>query len=528
MFRLGALAALVAPVARGDEDIGYELLFKTAKDEFNRRCAPATLPAWAKGDFVIGSVGLQEMGDRHFVGYLDAFGKYNKFSLEGDQVCATYRIMRTGFYNESVKANTIGPGLLFYETEPPRHCPPLDPICNLPPLAPNDNTFVNTFMHGGELLTVTDSPYMLRMDPKTLDVLGTKKWSDKVAGTVSVSGSAHPEKVPSGTEYIDFAGNLNVVNGHVDVALYGMSDAHPDTRMQRASVKMTTAPYMHSFGLTDKYAVLPRMPVKFGLPISGGMSQAFSDLEVKEPGPDNAFHVVPLQGGDPIVVPLPVDEKLYYIHHANTYENESGLVIDLTTSDYNAFSSDLTAKDETNKTFRDSCYSSEKPCINVVKRFVIPLKGEGFPTSEVISDPTTKTDFVRINNLYKGKKYCFYWGVEWFTDQKNKAAMAITKYNTCATGSVAASKLRWNRKNWYPSEPSMVPAPGAAAAEDDGLMIFTALNGHTGETWLIAANASTMETVSEAGPFPRIAFTTHGEFYPAQGESVLDTSIAYV
>lgn len=68
------------------------------------------------------------------------------------------------------------------------------------------------------------------------------------------------------------------------------------------------------------------------------------------------------------------------------------------------------------------------------------------------------------------------------------------------------------RTNWYPSEAFMVPALNGA--EDEGLLYFTALNGETGETFLVVANAQTMETVSEAGPFPRIAFTTHGEFYP--------------
>ena len=58
----------------------------------------------------------------------------------------------------------------------------------------------------------------------------------------------------------------------------------------------------------------------------------------------------------------------------------------------------------------------------------------------------------------------------------------------------------------------MVPAPNGA--EDEGLLLFTALNGETGESWLMLVDAKTMETHTEAGPYPRIAFTTHGEFYP--------------
>ncbi|CAE8698517.1 unnamed protein product, partial [Polarella glacialis] len=201
-----AAAALAVVRCLADEDVGYEGLFHTAADDFTGRCLEAsqTLPAWATGDFVIGSVGLQELGGRHFAGYLDAFGKYNKFSIKGRQVCATYRLMASGFYNNSVKAGTVAPGLLFYETEPPRHCPLLDPLCNLPPMAPNDNTFVNTLMHNGKLLTITDSPYMLEMDLESLNVTGTKKWNDKVQGLAAVTGSAHPVKHTKTDEHIDF------------------------------------------------------------------------------------------------------------------------------------------------------------------------------------------------------------------------------------------------------------------------------------------------------------------------------------
>eukprot|EP00931_Biecheleriopsis_adriatica_P113229 TRINITY_DN8819_c0_g1_i2.p1 TRINITY_DN8819_c0_g1~~TRINITY_DN8819_c0_g1_i2.p1 ORF type:complete len:548 (+),score=115.54 TRINITY_DN8819_c0_g1_i2:221-1645(+) len=473
------------------------------------------------GDFILGSVGLQEMGDRHFVGYLDAFGKYNKFSLLGDKVCGTYRVMRTGFYNESVKAKTVGPGLLFYETEPPRHC--TNPLCNV--MAPNDNTFVNTISHAGKLLSLTDSMVMVEMDQQTLDVIGIKKWDDGVTA-LGVAASAHPVKNPATGEYIDFVGNENILTGHVDLAVYGLDDNHPKTRQVKTHHKMDSAPYMHSFGLTAEFVVLPRMPVKFNLPIGAqSMASALTDIEITEPGPDNAFHIVPLKGGNPIVVPLPVDEKLYYTHEANTFQNESGLVIDLATSTFNVFSSDLSTTSELNKAHRDGCYHDARPCLNTVKRFVLPLDG-GSPTWEVISDPKTKTDFIRINSNYRGKKHCFYWGVQWFSDYSSKASMAIVKYNTCAGGNIAETKLEWKRRNWYPSEPTMVASPGSA--EDDGLLVFSALDGSRGETWLITVNASTMETYSEAGPYPKIAFSTHGEFYPHEEHAKSLTATMYV
>ena len=59
----------------------------------------------------------------------------------------------------------------------------------------------------------------------------------------------------------------------------------------------------------------------------------------------------------------------------------------------------------------------------------------------------------------------------------------------------------------------MIPAQGSEA-EDDGIVVFTALNGIEDQSYFITLNASSMELLSEVGPFPPISWTLHGEFYP--------------
>ena len=85
--------------------------------------------------------------------------------------------------------------------------------------------------------------------------------------------------------------------------------------------------------------------------------------------------------------------------------------------------------------------------------------------------------------------------------------MAIVKYDLCS----GAGKRAWYRRNWYPSEPTFVEAPGAAA-EDDGVLVFVALDGARDESALLVLNATSMEEISETST-PRIGFTTHGQFY---------------
>lgn len=493
------------------DDVGYNLLFETAPEEFEKLSAPVSkpFPAYAKGDFVIPSIGLFEMGDRKFVGFLDCFGKMQKFSIDGGSVQATYRHMATGFFNESQKANTIGPGLLFFETEPPREQPwYLGPISNMPPFAPNDNTYVSTVLLGDQMLSLTDSFTMVEVDRESLRVTGTKEFDDDLEGLVCYTGSAHPQRNPRTGAWIDFVGNAEIFSDSTTIRLFELADAEPSKRQSISDVAMDTAPYMHSFGVTENYAVLPRMPVKFSARevAMKPMAAAFQELELTEQGPGNAFYVVPLNGSRGFVRTLPLETPLWYVHTVNAYENATGIVIDITTLPKNPFASDMTLGSAKSKAFRDRGLAGGR---NLVKRFCLPLHGDGPVTVEALSDPGTSTDFPCINPRYRSKPHCLYWAVEWFADAKSYASMAIVKYDLC-TGS---KKRVWSRKNWYPSEATMVPAEGEGAAEDDGVLLFVALDGASGKTFLLGVDAKTMETVSEAGPFPRIAFTTHGSFY---------------
>mmetsp|Transcript_70203 Transcript_70203/g.182813 ORF Transcript_70203/g.182813 Transcript_70203/m.182813 type:complete len:455 (-) Transcript_70203:86-1450(-) len=452
------------------------------------------------------------MGDRRFVGFLDCFGKLQKFEIDGDQVSATYRIMATGFYNESQKTNTIGPGLLFFETDPPRAPPWYNPIANMPPFAPNDNTYVNTICIGDRMLALTDSYAMLVIDPKTLRVLGNNAWEDDLQDLVCYTGSAHPLPDPrsvSGDDWIDFIGNSGLLSEEATLRIFKLGADSPQFRQSVAEVKMETPPYIHSFGLTESYVVLPRMPVKFSAQsvAFAPMASAFKALDMTKDGAQNAFYIVPLNGSRGIVKTLPINQPIWYTHTVNTYENSSGVVIDLITTPKNPFAGDLTLQTAKNKQKRDSAGFVRH---NLVKRFLLPLDSDTPVTTELLSDADTHTDFPRVNPKYRSRKHCFYWAIEWFSDSRSYASMAVVKYDVC-TGD---RKRVWTRKDWYPSEVTMVPSDREGAAEDEGVLLFVALDGASDATSLVGLDASTMETVSEVGPFPRIAFTTHGEFYP--------------
>jgi len=494
-------------------DVGYNLLFEDAVEEFENRSmsAKGCFPDYVKGDFVIPSIGKFEMGDRKFVGFLDCFGKMQRFRIDGTRVDATYRMMETKFFNNSVEAGTISNGLLFFETEPPRENPWfLGPINNMPPFAPNDNTYVNTIKVGNTLLSLTDSYTMMEVDPESMRVTGTKVYQDDLEGLVCYTGSAHPLRNPNTGEWIDFVGNADLLSEKTSVSCFALADDSPNMRRKISDISMDTAPYMHSFGVTEQYIVLPRMPVKFSAQevATKPMAAAFQQVSLAEEGPGNAFHLVPLDGSPGFIRTLPVDDPLWYVHTVNSYENATGIIIDLTTTAQNPFASDLTLAAARNKEIRDKGATGSK---NLVKRYVLPWDAASAVTKEVLSDPQASTDFPTINPHYRSREHCFYWAVEWFAESDSYASMAIVKHDVCN----GAKKKTWSRKGWYPSEATMVASGREGAAEDEGVLLLTALDGSNDQTFLIGLDAKTMDVIAEVGPFPRVAFTTHGAFYPA-------------
>jgi len=172
---LFAMFLFVALTVRGHDDIGYGLMFEDSINETNWKCwQPAGMPAWLNGSFILPTVGQFSFGGREFKGVLDGFGKMNRFQFSRGELCYKSKMMRTGFYNESHQLGTVGPGMLFDETVPPRSCPkgsPKYPSCNIK--APNDNTFVNVERLGETYTTWTDSTNADTFDPLSLDVTGS-------------------------------------------------------------------------------------------------------------------------------------------------------------------------------------------------------------------------------------------------------------------------------------------------------------------------------------------------------------------
>lgn len=517
----------VAAVVGEQTDAGWEMLVTTSGDATPRTCFDAPkVPSYARGSFFIAGPAKFEIGKYQFGGIFDGFGKENRFEMSEGKVCYTSAWMNTG-YKAGMEKLGFPRGVLFEDTTPPRpHCPMMDPICNME--MPADNNWVSMVTVAGEGMRLSDTAMFVREDLDTLNNTGIKAWSDdkkqKIgpaqpswvhSGHVGATGSAHPRVKPGTTEYIDVIVEQPMVShmGMVPyLSIYSFDSAHkgPQERKQIASIEMDTTHYFHSYGVTQNYFIFiydlaMDMLSLFNPFMLGKFKKHWGKIQVF----DDKGKLVQAFDTEPFT----------HVHLVNSYENATGIVLDVPTMDYNPFElgPQLDRKLFLNKTVRDA--SSSK---NGVTRYHLHLAGplKGQTTKEALYMPVNRfIDFPKVSAAVAGLPYCHYYATEWFHDEKNYASMAILKQDVCNSRKVTY----WARDDFYPGEPFFIGG-GPSGAEDDGLVVFVALDGRRKMSVFVVLDAKTMEELEVIDLPQHIPFTAHGQFVPAGAAHPLHSS----
>jgi len=523
VVRAWSIAALVLSgywaLAEADADIGYDLLVTGEAAEVPRTCFTIPeLPASTRGAFFISGPAKFEMGGYHFRSFFDGYGKVNRFELKEGEICFTTKFLNTSYLSHAEKLGRICNGPSFFGTEPKLpHCPLRDPVCFLTG-AQIDNNWVNLMPGVGEGLLLTDSPLFVRFDYETLTVSGSYPWKDASGGGMLPSwlnkfhspatGSAHPVLRPNtDSTYVEVMLEIGVLPFSTNtIAVYTIDGKSMD-RALLAHVPVKGAQYLHSFGVSENYVVLP-CNLKAGLPTStDDLISAFED------GWDG-IHIVDLAGK----VQIFETDPFYHVHIANTFENDTGIVMDLGTFSAIPFAPHLLSTELfKNKTSRDTKTNGTN-----VERIHLHLAGpkKGQVTRQILSPPGRQADFFKINQLKNGLPYCIYYAVEWFHDDEAYASMAILKHDICQS-----KRTYWAKPYSYPTEPFFIPTGTETDAEDDGLLIFVTLDGSRGASDFVVLNATTFEEITVVKLPLHIPFLAHGQFIPAAAREAVKAAM---
>src|ERR1700691_2768566 len=238
----------------------HRLGFQTLDQERTLDPLPVdgTLPWWLRGTLLRNGPAQFEVGARGYRHWFDGLAMLHRFSFAEGRVSYANRYLRTRAYQGAHETGRIS--YAEFATDPCRSLFKRVATFFSSP-AFGDNANVNVVRLGDEFLAMTETPLPVRFDPETLQTLGV---SEPAPGQLTV---AHPHRSPRSGELVSYATHFGPLTS------YRVFAQRPgEKRRVIARLPVSRPSYMHSFAITERYAVLVEFPlivVPLSIPLSG-------------------------------------------------------------------------------------------------------------------------------------------------------------------------------------------------------------------------------------------------------------------
>lgn len=464
----------------------YRAGFRTQREEIDNEPLPVdgAFPDWLSGDLIGNGPGQFEAGDTELRHWFDPFAMLRRFRIGDGEVTYANRFVESrdyAFAREHGGVRTPFPG-----TPPDR--PLWTRLRQILDGTFPDNPVIGVQRFGDEFAAVTESPTALTFDPDTLETTGR---IDLTAGLDSDLTLAHVHY--DGDEDAFF--NLGVAYGRdtVYTLFRRPGDGGKPTALTR--LRFDEAPYVHSFAVTDRHVVVTVNA--FGLDASRLLRGAVTKetfLDAFRPlDSPLRFVVLDRSTGDHVTTATAPPAFVY--HHANAYDRDDEIVIDLIGFDDERAVTGLAL----------SNLRSDDPDLprGDLRRYTVPLSGGDATAETIYRGPV---EFPTINyRAVNGRRHRYVYLAE--TDGRSSLPTDVAKVNV-DTGTVR----RWRESGAHPGEPLFVPAPDAAD-EDDGVLLSVVLDPEADRSRLVCLDAATLGELGRAHLPHRLPFGFHGQFY---------------
>lgn len=464
----------------------YRAGFRTQAEELANTSVPVdgSFPDWLHGDLIGNGPGQFEAGETSLRHWFDPLAMLRRFRIDDDGVTYANRFIRSHDYEYA--ANGGGVRTPFPGTPPDR--PVWTRVAQTLRGTFPDNPVIGIQRLGDEFAAVTESPTALLFDPDTLETTGRK---DLTAGLDCDLTLAHVHYDHDEEMFY----NLGVAYGRNTTYTLFRRPSNGDGPVPLTRLRFDEAPYIHSFALTEQYAVVTANA--FGLDTTGLLRGAFTGktfLDSFEPlDAPTRFIILDRETGEhETTVTAP---PVFVYHHANAYERGDELVIDLV-----AFDDDRAVTGLTLPNLR-----SDDPDLPTgdLYRYRLDLSG-GEADQELLYPGPVEFPMVNYRHV-GGKQHRHVYLAE--TDEKSSLPTDITKVDV-EDGTVR----RWRDTGTYPGEPVFVPAPDPTS-EDDGVLLSVILNPEADRSELVCLDAETLGEHGRALLPHRLPYGFHGQFY---------------
>jgi beta,beta-carotene 9',10'-dioxygenase len=461
---------------------GFSAGFKTldAETQGAELAWQGTPPPWLNGILLRTGPAKFEVGAAAYKHWFDGLAMLHRFAFEGARVHYTSRFLRSGSYRDSIVHNTIASD----EFATNRAGPVWSRIFARLTGKLTDNGNVNVLAYGGHDME-TETPYPLRIDPKTLETLGPFEWSDGLKSEVT---TAHP--------HYDAARQL-IYNFEIAFGrktFYRFTRMAPGSRCRSvlAEIETSEPAYTHSFAMSERTLILAEFPlVTTPLRLLFG-GRPFIESYRWSPARGVRFTVIDKETG--AIVRRAEAGACFSFHHVNAFDEDGAVVLDLLAyPDARIIDALYLAELRSGKAIPQS----------LLTRFVIPL-GEGPVTETVLSAAPLELPRIAYRRL-AGRRHRYVWGASptgsGFFDSLVKQDLETR---------MLAS---WTEKDTFPGEPVFAAAPNSEA-EDEGVLLSVVLDGDKERSFLLILDAATMKERARAYAPHVIPFGFHGNYFP--------------
>lgn len=438
------------------------------------------LPEWLSGTLFRNGPGLFEVGDRTLTHWFDGFALLRRFRFEDGGIEYASRFLESEAYLAA-----RGGDLAFREfgTNPPLSIS--DRLRALTGLEMTDNASITIRHRDGDHLAVTETPRTVAFAPDDLATLGHRVEDVNATGTV-----AHDQYDTLQEETVGLGMRLGRDSGYV---LYRKPDGGAIEEF--AEIDADEPAYMHSFALTDHYAVLTEHPLRVS-PRSFLSSDPFIENYRWYPERDTRFRVIDRRTGERVAEANAA--PFFTFHHVDAYERSDELLVDLVAFEDHAIIEAL-ALDNLRS------LSPDLPG-GELRRYRIDLD-DGTATGRTVFDGPI--EFPTINYAEANAhpyRYCYGVGrgPATFNDRLHKIDVE------------SGTDRLWQDEGIHPGEPLFVPRPGGEA-EDDGVLLSVALDTEEERSCVLIFDASAFEEIARAYLPHALPFDFHGTFF-ADGE----------
>ena len=460
----------------------YHAGFDTVRTESGPIDLPVEghLPEWLAGDLVRNGPAWYDVGDRTYRHWFDGQALLHQFTFGAGEVRYRNR------YLDTPSLRSAQDGRIEYTefaTDPCRSIFARFFSHFSNGISPSANASVNvTVMGDNARFALTEVPLAVQFDPETLATLGIEGYDDSITGDVT---TAHPHQDPTTGDLVNYVLRLGANSEYV---VYRQRPGSM-TREVVARIPDRTPGYMHSFGITEEYAILAIFPHVVN-PLSFLVrNRPFIENYRWRPELGTRFVVVRLSDG---MTRTYTAEPFFSFHHINAYADGNELVVDATSYPDSGIIDAF---------YLNRLRAGDPIPAGVPMRYRIDLTAGTVRSQRLAED---NLELPRINyGRHNGRRYRYAYGLG---QQGNGFLEQIVKLDVDS-----GTTTTWHEPGCYAGEPVFVSAPGTTS-EDGGVLLSVVLDSASGTSFLLVLDAESMRELARARVPHAVPFGFHGQF----------------